>query len=163
MRTAALVFKLSALVTAATAVHLRSSKLAHDPSGASAECITASSNTTGAAVIMQMCSSADDFAPQHWDFIDPGQNVGPQPLRIFGDKCLDVTDGNNADGTKLQIWTCIPESTNQLWIQSPLSDLTYQWTGTNKCIDLTDGSAAEEFQLQIWTLRPQQQQSAVDS
>lgn len=32
---------------------------------------------------------------------------------IFGNKCLDVTNGLTVDGTKLQIWTCTSGNTNQ--------------------------------------------------
>ncbi|KAK1218101.1 hypothetical protein PQX77_019232, partial [Marasmius sp. AFHP31] len=63
--------------------------------------------------------------------------------------CLDVKDGVNADGTKLQIWTCTPGSTNQLWIS--VNDFTFNWAGTNKCIDLTDGDITDGNQLQIWS------------
>ncbi|KAG7087961.1 hypothetical protein E1B28_012002 [Marasmius oreades] len=67
----------------------------------------------------------------------------------FHFKCLDVTDGINADGTKLQVWACVNGSTNQQWIST--TDLTFQWAGTNKCIDLTDGNITDGNQLQIWT------------
>ena len=33
-------------------------------------------------------------------------------LQIYGDKCVDVTDGVNAEGTALQIWTCDAQNAN---------------------------------------------------
>jgi hypothetical protein len=68
-------------------------------------------------------------------------------LTLF--ECIDVTGGVNADGTKLQIWTCTEGNTNQQWIS--VSDFTFQWSGTNKCIDLSDGKITDGNQLQIWT------------
>ncbi|KAJ6493497.1 ricin B lectin domain-containing protein [Mycena vulgaris] len=68
---------------------------------------------------------------------------------VFGDKCIDVTGGVNADGIKLQIWTCSEGNTNQLW--TSLNDFTFQWSGTNKCIDLSDGKITDGNVLQIWT------------
>ena len=70
-----------------------------------AKCITAASNNDGAAVTLQGCTGADS---QNWVF-NNGQ------VRVFGNKCLDVTNGANNDGTKLQIWTCFDGSVNQLW------------------------------------------------
>jgi len=70
------------------------------------------------------------------------------PIQIFGDKCLDVTDGVDADGTKLQIWTCDFANANQRWI--PVSGSTITWFGENKCVDLTDGNLTDGNQAQIW-------------
>ncbi|KAJ7463161.1 ricin B lectin domain-containing protein, partial [Mycena latifolia] len=75
-------------------------------------------------------------------------NAGPQTITIFGDKCIDVTGGVNADGTKLQIWMC-SGNTNQQWVS--VTDSTLQWAGTDKCIDLTDGKITDGNGLQIWT------------
>ncbi len=36
-------------------------------------------------------------------------------MTVYGNKCLDVTDGKNADGTKMQIWTCSTNNPNQKW------------------------------------------------
>ncbi|KAJ7905869.1 ricin B lectin domain-containing protein [Mycena leptocephala] len=62
--------------------------------------------------------------------------------------CLDVTGGVNADGTKLQIWTC-SGGPNQQWVNTLAG--SFRWSGTNKCVDLTGGSMTDETQLQIWT------------
>ena len=69
------------------------------------KCLTASSNSDGAAVTLQGCTGA---AAQKWIFT--GTTV-----TVFGNKCLDVTDGKNSDGTKLQIWTCSTNNANQQW------------------------------------------------
>ncbi|KAL0564706.1 hypothetical protein V5O48_017339 [Marasmius crinis-equi] len=151
MRSAAsLALRLSAFVTVATAWQIESLNSAFKTAGRQG-CIFASSNTTGAPVVIEDCNT--DFSREDWDYTPfVTVNSGPQPLRILGDKCLDVTNGINADGTKLQIWTCVDQSPNQLWVS--VTDFTFQWAGTNKCIDLTDGNVNPGNQLQIWTCDP---------
>jgi hypothetical protein len=36
-------------------------------------------------------------------------------VRAFRNKCLDVTNGKDANGVQLQIWTCFKGNTNQQW------------------------------------------------
>jgi hypothetical protein len=71
-----------------------------------AKCLTAASNTDGAKVTIQPCTNA---ASQKWTFSGGGQ------VKAYGNKCLDVTSGKNADGTKMQIWTCSTNNPNQSW------------------------------------------------
>ncbi|KAG7087982.1 hypothetical protein E1B28_012022 [Marasmius oreades] len=145
MHSATLALGLSAFVAVATALRIVSDNPAFPAAGRQG-CITASSNTTGAAVVIQDCTN---LVEQDWTFVE---NSAPQQLRVLGDKCVDVIDGNNADGAKLQIWTCVAGNTNQLFI--PVASSTYQWAGTNKCIDLTDGNINNGNQLQVWTCDP---------
>lgn len=72
----------------------------------SAICLTAASNTDGAAVTIQPCTGATS---QKWQFVGNGQ------VQVFGNKCLDVTDGVNANAVKMQIWTCSTNNANQQW------------------------------------------------
>ncbi|KAK1221241.1 hypothetical protein PQX77_015949 [Marasmius sp. AFHP31] len=116
-------------------------------------CIAASDNADGAPVVIHDCNN-EDVSKHTWSLSPwiPGRiafDGPPGPMKIFGDKCLDVKDGINTDGAKLQLWTCEPGNTNQLWIS--VKDQTYNWAGTNKCIDLTDGNIADGNQLQLWT------------
>jgi len=68
--------------------------------------MTAASNSDGARVTLQGCTGAES---QLWEFKDGA-------VKVFGgDKCLDVTDGNASNGNNLQIWSCVDQSTNQLW------------------------------------------------
>ncbi|KIL59005.1 carbohydrate-binding module family 13 protein [Amanita muscaria Koide BX008] len=71
----------------------------------SGKCMTAASNNDGALVTIQTCTGG---ASQTWVFTN-GE------VRVFGNKCLDVTNGGNYDGNKLQIWTCYDGDTNQQW------------------------------------------------
>ncbi|KAJ6510899.1 hypothetical protein C8R45DRAFT_1162104 [Mycena sanguinolenta] len=74
------------------------------------------------------------------------ENTGPQPIQIFGNKCIEVKDGVNADGTNLQIATCLEGDENQQWI---FIDSTLQWHGTNKCIYLPDDNLVDGNLLEI--------------
>ncbi|KAF7341850.1 hypothetical protein MSAN_02040500 [Mycena sanguinolenta] len=136
-------------LSAAAAVEIQS----FNPSFASAGiqgCIATTENADGAPLIIHNCNT-ESTENQDWflSFYDK-EPAGPQPITIFGgEKCIDVTNGVNADGTPLQIWTCVPGSTNQQWIS--VQDNTLQWAGTNKCIDLTNGLITDGNVLQIWT------------
>jgi hypothetical protein len=59
--------------------------------------------------------------------------MGPvTQIRIFGDKCLDVTDGNGTDGTWLQIWTCYNGNPNQQWQYNSASIGSISWAAHDK-------------------------------
>lgn len=104
------------------------------------KCLTAASNTDGAQVTIQTCTGA---ASQKWVF-------AAGTVRVFGNKCLDVTDGLNVDGNKLQIWGCGPDNNvNQKWYYNKW-DNVLEWEGRGKCIDVSDGSQADGTRIQIW-------------
>ncbi|EAU85085.2 macrofage activating glycoprotein [Coprinopsis cinerea okayama7 len=91
------------------------------PQPNNAKCLTASSNSDGAPVVIATCV-AGGSPSQKWVF--SGGTV-----RVHGNKCLDVTDGVDQDGTKLQIWTCSATgNSNQQWYYSKW-DNTLAWTG----------------------------------
>ncbi|KAJ7612043.1 hypothetical protein DFH06DRAFT_154042 [Mycena polygramma] len=98
------------------------------PTANAAKCLTAASNADGAVVEIEDCVSAGSTG-QSW-------TVSGAILQIFGNKCLDVTGGATADGTKLQIWTC-SGGPNQKWA---LSGSTIQWSAHSSCLDLSGGS-----------------------
>ncbi|KAL0563294.1 hypothetical protein V5O48_018776 [Marasmius crinis-equi] len=139
---------LSLATVAQAALQIQSLNPGFDRAGKQA-CISASRNADGAPVVIHDCNT-EDVAKHSWDVsLFTKFNTGPQQIKVFGNKCLDVKDGRNADGTKLQIWSCVPGSTNQMWVS--MTDFTFQWAGTNKCIDLSNGDLRDDAQLQIWT------------
>jgi len=83
-----------------------------------------------------------DSLPVDWAF----DGTTLSPAEGF---CLDVTNGADADGTKLQIYSCVSDNTNQEWVFN--SNFSIQWKNHNKCLDLTDGNVANGNLLQIWT------------
>ncbi|KAF7370993.1 Glucooligosaccharide oxidase [Mycena sanguinolenta] len=110
------------------------------PSTNSAKCLTAASNTDGAAVEIEDCVSGGSTS-QNW-------TVTGGTLQLFGTKCLDVTNGATTNGNKMQIWTCATGNTNQKWT---VSGNTIQWTGHSSCLDLTNGVTTNGNVMQIWT------------
>ena len=77
-----------------------------EPGSGTSYCLTASGTDNRAAVDIQKC---DGHADQQWTFTGGTVNI------FNGTKCLDVTNGANADGTLLQIWDCVAYNTNQQW------------------------------------------------
>ncbi|KAJ7810273.1 ricin B lectin domain-containing protein [Mycena olivaceomarginata] len=148
-------FALAGLSLSVIAEQIQSSNSAFFNAGIQG-CIAAADNADGDPLIIHNCNT-EDPANQDWNVTffhpaeedGPARNSAPRPLKIFGDKCIDVKDGVNADGTKLQIWSCVENSKNQQWIS--VTDGTFQWSGTNKCIDLTDGKITDGNVLQIYT------------
>ncbi|KAJ7772458.1 hypothetical protein B0H16DRAFT_169963 [Mycena metata] len=110
------------------------------PNANAGKCLTAASNADGATVEIEDCVSAGSTS-QSWTLFGGA-------IQIFGNKCLDVTGGSSADGTKIQIWTCSSGSTNQQW---SLSGSTIQWSGHSSCLDLTGGSLTNNNVMQIWS------------
>ncbi|KAF7364548.1 hypothetical protein MVEN_00323800 [Mycena venus] len=94
----------------------------------------------GAAVEIADCVAGGSTG-QSW-------TVAGAALQIFDNKCLDVTGGSAADGTKMQIWTCTGGNTNQAW---SLTGSTIQWSAHSSCLDLTSGNVTNGNIMQIWT------------
>ncbi|KAG8792727.1 hypothetical protein FRB91_009977 [Serendipita sp. 411] len=118
-----------------------------------APCLQATANYDGAPVTIGNCDTFN--GPQRtWVVVKGGAEEGtndpgpPTQIRIYGDKCLDVRDGRNRNGTKLQIWTCYDGNPNQLWQINGAGD--FVWSGHNKCMDLTDGNLNSGTPVQIW-------------
>jgi hypothetical protein len=74
---------------------------------------------------------------EEWTVVQGGGIEGtgdPGPvtqIRIFDDKCLDVPNGLDQNGVKLQIWTCYDGNTNQLW---QFGDEGIKWSSHNKSV-----------------------------
>ncbi|KAG8869731.1 hypothetical protein FRC20_000975 [Serendipita sp. 405] len=119
-----------------------------------APCLQAAGNYDGAAVTVVNCATST-YAQRTWVVVNGGaeentSNAGSATqIRIYGNKCLDVKDGIDQDGTKLQIWTCYDGSINQLWQVNGAGDIS--WSGHSKCMELTDGSTSDGTLIQIWT------------
>ncbi|KAK7046088.1 hypothetical protein VNI00_007083 [Paramarasmius palmivorus] len=99
--------------------------------------MVATSNADGAPVALATHNDFTGLYPdgnQTWvmqDFPWPG------PIRTYdGTKCLDVPNGNDVNGQKVQLWSCVEGSANQQWVQS---SGIIQWSGHNKCLEIVDG------------------------
>ncbi|KAJ7270706.1 ricin B lectin domain-containing protein [Mycena haematopus] len=138
---------LSAFILSASAGQIQSRNPSFFNAGIQG-CITAAENVDGEPVVIHNCNTEDTTVSDWTATFAIRGNTNPSPIQIYGNKCLDVTGGVNADGTKLQIWTCTG-GPNQQWVNT--LDNTFQWSGTNKCIDLTNGALTDNTQLQIYT------------
>ncbi|KAJ7732680.1 ricin B lectin domain-containing protein, partial [Mycena metata] len=105
-------------------------------------CLTASSNADGATVVVEPCTSSN--TAQTW--VHNGQT-----LLVFGNKCLDVTNGvTNTNGVKMQIWTCTPGQGDAAQHWTITSTKTIQWAGQTECLDLSGGVLTSGNQVQVW-------------
>ncbi|KAG6812253.1 hypothetical protein H0H92_003709 [Tricholoma furcatifolium] len=113
------------------------------------QCLTAASNTDGATVSIQPCTYDTD---QQWTFANGAVTI------FGGSKCLDVPNGNNADGTLLQIWTCTAGNPNQQWSYTyadthgpPPAQRDNRLANTkSKCVDLPGGNTASGTGIGIY-------------
>ncbi|MFB7248263.1 glycosyl hydrolase [Streptomyces populi] len=67
-------------------------------------------------------------------------------VKGVGGKCLDVSGGASADGTKVQLWTC-NNTGAQKWTVA--ADGTVKALG--KCLDVSGGGSADGTKVQLWT------------
>ncbi|MGA5301636.1 PQQ-dependent sugar dehydrogenase [Nucisporomicrobium flavum] len=68
------------------------------------------------------------------------------PVRGLANKCLDVSGGATADGTKIQLYTC-NSTAAQNWTVTPNS--TFKALG--KCLDVAGGATANGTKVQLYT------------
>jgi len=123
-------------------------------------CATASGAYNGAPVVQTRCDASSKA--QRWARIYIGgtwellQNVESVSTYPYVPMCLDVTDGINANGTKLQVWQCT-NTPGMYWrfVDAYHGDPAYPLNihtkiGT-KCLDVPAASLEDGLQLQIWT------------
>lgn len=96
-------------------------------------CISVENLVDGAPVVINDCVGPA-MRTRTWFVAQGSSATGAGPvgqIQAFNKTfCLDVKDGINADGTKLQIWTCANGNRNQLWQVN--GDNTINWAGSNK-------------------------------
>ncbi|WNG17813.1 M12 family metallopeptidase [Cystobacter fuscus] len=63
-------------------------------------------------------------------------------------RCLDVVNGNSAQGTPTQIWEC-NGSASQEWFLSVHGELR-STLAPNRCLDVTDGKTTPGTRVRIW-------------
>ncbi|KAF8586852.1 carbohydrate-binding module family 13 protein [Ramaria rubella] len=116
-------------------------------------CMAADDSANGSPVFVAPCD--DTTSLKVWSVPQPGHgNTGSYQLAFGPDdsapiKCLDVTNGVNAPGTKLQLWDCT-DGPNQFWLPNPGNIM---WAGINQqfpmCVDLTNGVTTRGNQVGI--------------
>jgi trehalose/maltose hydrolase-like predicted phosphorylase len=93
----------------------------------------------------------DHGAPLHLPTRHPATTAGPvicnTPITgVASGRCMDITGGNNSDGTPLQLYDCNGTAA-QTW--SMPGDGTVRATGT--CMDVRGGSSANGTPAQVYT------------
>ena len=63
-------------------------------------------------------------------------------------KCLDISGGGTADGTKIQLWTCNGTGA-QNW--SAQADGTLRNPQSGKCLDVSGNNSADGTAVHLWT------------
>ncbi|MCL6735911.1 RICIN domain-containing protein, partial [Streptomyces neyagawaensis] len=63
-------------------------------------------------------------------------------------KCLDVSGGGTADGTRVVLWSC-NGGTNQNWQAYPDGSLRNPQSG--KCLDVSGAGSSDGTLVHLWT------------
>jgi hypothetical protein len=66
-------------------------------------CATPTGDYDGAPVVQKMCTGAPE---QNWAKVSLGSGYYLLVNQRYFNKCLDVRDGNSANGTPIQQWNC---------------------------------------------------------
>lgn len=108
--------------------------------GPGGKCIDVSGDDTGgngAAVQLWDCQSG--AVDQHWTYTG-------NTLQTLG-RCMDVTSGGTANGTKVQLYDCNGTGSQQ-WTRGANGSLVNPQSG--RCLDDPSGSTTNGARLQIW-------------
>ncbi len=71
---------------------------------------------------------------------------GPFTAKLLPNKCMDLSGGNTANGTKVQVWTCQNGNANQNWTLYPDGSVR----NFGKCLDLNAYGTTNGTRVQLW-------------
>ncbi len=90
--------------------------------------------------------------PQQQWFLTDDNRIAVENLGL----CLDLTDGNTADGTQVQTWACTANDDNQVWnlealpIIVPITVVQLHPNGdASKCLDVRAATFADGTPVQM--------------
>jgi hypothetical protein len=112
------------------------------------ECLTRSSEADGSSIIVRTCDSSSGIFSSEWWRVEQRTPTAYRLRSLLSDGCLDVPDGNDADGTKMQVWTCYNGNANQLWELH--DDNTFRWASNPNLYVLLSHHFAQ-LHLSSWT------------
>ncbi|KAJ7028405.1 hypothetical protein C8F04DRAFT_1119215 [Mycena alexandri] len=107
-------------------------------------CITASSNATNAAVVVDTCKPGSVL--QTWS--DPKNNG---QIALADNQCITLDGSIANDGTKLILSPCVESSVDIFQLWSHQTGVLNSGAAAKSCIDLTNGVETPANQLQLWT------------
>ncbi|MDD9937811.1 MAG: ricin-type beta-trefoil lectin domain protein [Myxococcales bacterium] len=82
------------------------------------------SNQSGDDVFVWTCGG---YSTQEWSF----ERVA---VRGWGGLCLDLQNGNTANGTNVQMWECQDGNANQEWTISDIGEVKFGGPNSNACL-----------------------------
>ena len=88
---------------------------------------------------------------QKFTIIEDGNYV--KIKHSFSGKCLDVTGGNSANGTTIQLYDCQNGNDNQRFTIESINGNEFMIRNkkTNKCVDLANGNTSNDAGFHLWT------------
>jgi len=99
----------------------------------------------GTPVVLADCDGSE---AQTWS----RPSAFPNSLAVFGNYCLDIVNGQDVNGTRLQLWECSSYGDFQSW--TVVGDHV-QWLGHARCLDVPDGVMTDNAAImQIWDCTP---------
>jgi beta-glucosidase len=114
--------------------------------------ITGTPNTAGTSTVTVTAQDGNGaLAPATftWTVAPAGSGLLTAPLVGYQGLCLDLTGDGNADGTKVEIYTC-NGTDGQQWTEEPAgSGDTIHADG--KCLDVTSAGTANGTLVQLYT------------
>jgi cytolysin (calcineurin-like family phosphatase) len=67
-------------------------------------------------------------------------------------KCMEVSGGSSADGTKIQQWTCNNSGAQAFWVQAPGDGVSRIVNGsTGKCVEVAGAGKSDGTAIRLWT------------
>jgi hypothetical protein len=95
-------------------------------------------NENGTSPILWTCHGGTS---QTWTIRPDGS------IRVFGDKCLDVANGDSRSGARVQIYQCNAGNPNQKWL---IDGQLLRFSNSNSCLDVSGGNFQDGAALQMW-------------
>lgn len=112
-------------------------------------CATPVGDYNGAPVVQKACTGAPE---QNWATVSLGNGYSLLVNQRYFNKCMDVRDGNSANGTTIQQWDCTNTAgMNWRFIQVFDRYNKVQSKISNKCLDVAAGSLADGAKIQLYT------------
>lgn len=96
---------------------------------------------------LQNHGDGDDVSFRYIRIKELGAPTGPREGAItgIGGKCVDVSGGNTADGTQIQMWTC-----NRTAAQRWTVHTDDRVRALGKCMDVSGSGTADGTKVQLW-------------
>jgi len=65
-------------------------------------------------------------------------------------KCIDLSNGNTANGSGMQLWDCQSGQKNQIWIYDIAHQAIHSGLGFDKCMEIHNGNFIDGANIDLW-------------